>query len=396
MFRDLLMLNLKIFARQKVRLTTFLLLILSVSVIAGLAGNFFLTDGVLANPISIALVDLDDSIETRMILTAIVDEPDYIDLLEFAILTPEDAQAALDDGGVTAIITFPEGFAHGMLMGQNIPFTVTYNNERPLASALVRVVTESFADMLRSSQIGVYVTLNFANTQEIPRADFDRVLMAVNMRFIGLVMSRGEVFIHDKQSITGGLAIQQAYLIAMYCTLMLCTAFAMTDAMRQNFNKFFVLKLKYKGISPLKLFFACFTAFFSLFIAVNTGLGLWMLGLEININTALTIIVITAGFASFAAMITFVFNSAFSAGSFSAVFVGISLFLSGGIIPIDFFAKSLRMVSDMVFNTWAVRLISASLLGESFVMPMTVCIAFALIFAAIGCSAAYCRGRMLQ
>ena len=389
MFWELLSLNLKTFARQKILLIALLLLMLSVSFIAGIAGTLFLTDGILAGPISIGLVDLDDSVESRMIVSAIVDEPDYIDLVEFAILTPEEAQVVLDNGEFTAIITLPEGFAHGMQTGHNIPFSVTLNDERPLANALVQIAVDSFADMLRSSQIGVYVTLNFANARDIPRAEFDRVLMAVNMRFIGLVMNRSEVFIHDNQSVTGGLVIWQAYLIAMYSALMLCVSFALTGAMRQIFNKFSILKLKHRGVSPLKLFLACFTTIFLLFFVINSGVWLWLFEFNININTTLATIVSAAGFAAFAAMITFVFTSTFAAGSFSAVFAGISLFFSGGIIPIDFFGDELRMISDVVFNTWVVRMISAALVGESIILPMIVCICFAFVFAAIGCFAAF-------
>jgi len=394
MFRYLLLLNLKTFARQKSRLFAVLILTVLVSAIAGLAGDFFLTDGVLAEPIAIAVVDLDDTAETRMILSAIVDDPIYDDLLEFSIHTARDAQAALDNGEITAIITFPDGFARGLLMGRNIPFEVTYSGERPLAAALVRVATESFADMLRSSQIGVYVTLNFANNQGVSRAEFDRVMMAVNMRFIGLVMNRSEVFDSDEQSVTGGLTIQQAYLIPMHFVLMLCAAFVMTDSVRQNFSRFFVINLKNRGISPLQVFLACCLANFLLFTAINAGLGLWIFGF--GINMLLAIAVISVAFAAFAAMIAFVFDTSFSAGSFCAVVVGVSLALSGGIIPIEFFSDGLRMASDAVFNTWAVRLVSAVLLGESVAVSTAACIAFALIFATIGCIATYRRGRIPQ
>ena len=394
MFWNLLALNLKTFARQKFLLIMLLLLLVSVSFVAGFAGTLFLTEGVLASPISIVLVDLDESVESRMIINTLVDDPDYFDLIDFAIYTPQEAMELLDDGDFTAIITIPEGFARGMQTGHNIPFSVAINDERPIASALVRIAVESFADMLRSSQIGVYVTLNFANTQDIPRAEFERILMAINMRFIGLVMNRQEIFIHDDQSVTGGLVIWQAYLIAMYSALMLCVSFAMTAAMRQIYSGFTVLKLKRRGASALKLFLACFAAIFLLFFIINIGVWLWLLDFSININSALAAIVLTAGFAAFAATITFVFSSSFAAGCFSAVFAGISLFFSGGIIPVDFFGEELRMISNLVYNTWAVRLISAAMLDEGFALPMIICMSFALIFGSIGCFAAFYRGRV--
>jgi hypothetical protein len=392
MFGNLLLLNLKTFARQKIRLVVLLVLVAAMSVAAALAADFFLTESAIVGPIRIAVVDLDDSMETRMILAALGDDPEYIEMFEFAAMRQREAREALETGDVTAIITFPQDFGRSMIFGDNIPFSVTYNSERPLMSALVLAAANSFAEMLRAAQTGVYTTLNYADTQMLNRDQFDRVLMFVNMRFLGLVLGRAEIFVHDPQSITGGLTIWQTYIIAMYIALMLCAAFVMTDAMRRNFKGYFVVNLKNRGISPLKVFLSCFLANFLLFKIINLAMGLWAFGPSLDIILAIT--VITAGFAAFAAMITFLFSSTFSAGAFCAVAVGVSLFLSGGIIPVDFLSDGLRMASDVVFNTWAARLISGALLQESLAVPALACMAFVMLFAAIGCFAAYNKGRV--
>jgi len=134
MFLRLFLLNLKIYATQKVRLAVLFFVVVAISAIVGLVGNYFLDESGLS-AISIAIVDLDDSFETRMILSALVDDAQANVAFDFVRYSAQDAQMALDSGGVTAIITFPYNFGHSMIVGENIPFTIVYNSERPFTSA---------------------------------------------------------------------------------------------------------------------------------------------------------------------------------------------------------------------------------------------------------------------
>ncbi|MCL2617202.1 MAG: hypothetical protein FWD96_06120, partial [Defluviitaleaceae bacterium] len=88
--------------------------------------------------------------------------------------------------------------------------------------------------------------------------------------------------------------------------------------------------------------------------------------------------------AAFAVLLTFAFGSAVSAGLFTAMFVGVSVFLSGSIIPTEYFAGGLRLASNVVFNTWAVRLLGAAITGGSLAIPLVVCLVFGVVFAGVG------------
>ena len=395
-------LNLKTFVVQKGRIAALFFLTAVLCLAAGLSGHFFLTDGSVVEPITVAVVDLDESIETRMILSAIMDAPEYGELLVFSRPSPADAASILDDGRTTAVITLPEGFGNSMTRGENMPFAVAYNRERPLASALVRVVADAFADMLRSSQMGVYVTLNYALAQDIPQTQYDMIFMSVNMRFIGLVQNRQDMFVSDIQSVTGELVIWQAYFIAVYIALMMCAAFVMTDAVRRNFSRYFIISLGMRGVSHRVVCLACVMSYFLLFLVLNIGLWLcitflsYLLGLPafgINAGLACGVVVIAAALAAFAVMLTFVFDSSLSAGAFTAVFTVVSLFLSGGIIPAAYFSESFQLMSNAVFNTWGVRLLAAALTEGNLLMPVAACVGFGLIFMGIGCVAVKLRGR---
>jgi len=370
---------------------------------AGLLGNFFLSETNIAGPIYIGIVDLDDSFETRMILSVITEQSDdYSVMLRFANKTPSGASEALQNGDISAIITLPENFGWSILSGENLPFVVTYNAERPLSAALIRITANAFADMLRTGQIGVYVTLNYALEQDLPRENFDMIFMGVNMRFLGFVLAREDMFVVDSQSVTGGLLIWQSYFIAAYIALMICAAFVMTDAIRRNFSHHCLISLSNRGISAHTVFAACAFAYFLLFVVLNAAFWLLimslpnvrdLMSLSINIGFFVSVAVISLSLATFAAMLTFVFNSAFSAGLFTSVFAIVSLFLSGGIVPIMYFSDRLRAAANFVWSTWSSGLLAAAILDENIFFPAFMSLLFGWLFAVFGTVFASFRGR---
>ena len=385
MFTKILLLNIKTFAQQKIKLIVLFLLCLFVPFAVGLIGNYFLTQG--SQAISIAIVDLDDGFETRMILSAITEDAVSGEIFEFIQYSYYDAALALENGHVAAVITFPQNFGHSMIIGENIPFTILYNSNMPFQSAMVHVAAEAFADMLRSSQMGVYVVLNFARTQDITNTQFDIILMAINMIFINLVLARVDVF--NNYAFVEGMTIWQVYFVAMYFALILCAMFVMTNAIRGNLNKFVITRLNKKNIALPKIFFACLTANLVLILPINLIVALIF---SQSVLILLSMIIISLGFASFGTMVIFLFNNDFLAGSFSAIFVGTSLFFSGGIIPSEFFGGTLQLISNFIFNTWAVGLMSSAYAGLNILNHILVCILFTVIFSAVAMVALYCKG----
>ncbi|MCL2250049.1 MAG: ABC transporter permease [Oscillospiraceae bacterium] len=388
---NILRLNLKVILRHKTCIILLLVFIALLTVTAAFAADFLMSDGGIG-PISIAVVDLDGDFVTRMIVTAVVEQMGTGDLLYFTLRHPSEANVALADGSVAAIITLPENFGAAMISGENIPFLVQYNQSRPFTSALVQTAADSFADMLRSAQMGVYTVLNYARTQGVSGDDFDRLLMAVNMRYIELVINRADMFSTETLYITGALPIWQTYFFAAYIVLMMCAAFTLTDAIRRNFTRNFIIRLSLRNVPFRTLILACVLSYFLLLALLNIGLfALYVpLGLIVELpaitlgaSHLLGITVIFALMAAFATLLTFAFDTTLSAGIFTALFSIISLFLSGGIIPMAFLSTSLQIASNAVPNTWGIRLLTAAELGGNILIPALGCFAFALLFASL-------------
>ena len=190
---NVFVLNIKLFASQWARLLGFLLLMFVLGGVGWLAMNHFSTDNAI-HPVGVAIVDHDNSLETMLILQTITEAEEYTGLIEFLIMDADSARDKLYADAVAAVITFPEDFGLAMTTGENLPFSVVYSPNRPLASSFIHIVAGAFADMLEASQTGVYTTLNFAREADITSAQFDMVFWGVNLQFLGMIMNRQAVF----------------------------------------------------------------------------------------------------------------------------------------------------------------------------------------------------------
>ncbi|MCL2618012.1 MAG: ABC transporter permease [Defluviitaleaceae bacterium] len=387
---------LKILAAKWRRTAALMLFTLMLGVAAGFAGEAVSARQGLGR-IPVALVDLDDSFETRLILAALADALAYGVVVDITATDERGAREALESGSVTAVITLPLGFGAGMVSGQNIPFGVEYNSNRPLASALVRIAADAFADMLRSAQTGVYVTLGYAAALDLSPQEYNMVFVGVNMRFIGLVQNRADMFERVMLYAALGLGMWQTYFIAAYVALSLCASFVTTDAVRRGLNAFFLRSMALRGVPAGSVVAACAAAYFVLFVLLHGGLWLCLILLSavagvaappLGIGLVWAVLVVCAVLAAFAAMLTFAFRSEAAAGVFATGFAAVSLLLSGGVVPVEFFAEGLGAASDFVFSTWAVRLIAAAVTGGGMVVPALASLAFAVVFLAVGTAAA--------
>jgi len=382
MLINALKLNIKTFYYHKVRIIVFAIVLVLLCLAAAATGRYFLYGENFVGPIHIGLVDKDDSFETRLILSNIEDHSEYYELIEFTHFTENEAIIVLENNEIAAIVTLPPNFGAGIISGENIPFAITYATNRPFTSSIVKMVSYSFADMLRSAQTGVYITLNYANAADITPMRFNEIFFGVNVRFLGIVMERTDIFDTQMQYLTGRVNIQTAYLIAAFITAMLCTFFVLTDIIRKNYSEFTIKTLKLRGIKLSNIFFGTVLSYF----VVLTLCASVVLFLMENITLALVLsgVVVIFTVATLGAMVTFVFKNHLSSGIFVTLFIVVSLFLSGGVIPVDFFPPGLRITSYFTFNYWAARLLEVGLLGEIGVGYIFMSLLFALVLASFG------------
>lgn len=378
---NLLKLNLKTFYYNKSRIILFVIFLAGLSAAATAMADFFLGGQNIINPIYVAAADLDNSFETRLIMSALADSADY-DLVNLIPMDYYEAGRAFAAGEVGAIFTFPYGFGESMVTGINMPVTVVYDRQRPMSAAILFLVGEAFSNMLRTSQTGVYIALNYAAAYGSPEL-YNNVFFSVNLRFMGLVMSRDSAFIREYISPLGTLDSLTSYFTAAYITIMLFSTLIFGDLIRKNYSQHTLISLKFLGITPIAIFAGLGASYFILFGLISFCLFIFALSLGLAIPV-FSMILINLFISAFAAANGFLFDKHLSCGIFTGVFALFSLFLSGGVIPLGYLSESLRAVSIFTFNFWAKELIASDLSGQIGAIPVLVIVGFIGVFTIIG------------
>lgn len=378
--------NLKSFFSHKGYFFLFFIFLIVLCFGAAILGNFFARGDNLLDTTYVAIVDLDDSEQSRLILSSITETNEFGNIIEFLYLTENQAQKEMEHGNVTALVTLPIGFGESITTGENIPFSIVYNENNLLSSTLIMIVAEAFAGMLRSSQIGVYTTLNFAQYVGVTPQIYNQVFWGINLRFIGMVLNRHNIF--DTQLVTTNqISAGVAYFIAAYITLLLCSFFVISDIVSKNFKRFVIHSIKLRGFNLNNILFGCVISYFCLLLIINILLLLVIYAtgfLAFNMSLLFGILYITFVISIFGTAVTFIFRNNFDRGVFVTVFSSFSLFLSGGVIPLEFMGDWANILSFFVFNYWATQLLAGTLIGESVLIYSSVILVFAAIFWVAG------------
>ena len=368
---SILKINLQTFYAHKVRLFAFAFFLLVIVILASIVGSYILTTGDATPTIQVAIVDQDNSFETSLIMSSIANAEEYQGFIYFTQMNESQATVALAGGYKTAVITFPPYFGHAMTTGGNIPFEISYNVNQPLASAMVRIIADSFADMLRSSQIGVYTTLNYAwdavANANITLPEYDAIFWQINLQFLNFVLTRHTLFAQEEVYATN-MPLALHYFFSAYIFLMMCSFFVLSDLVAKNFTRHNIVSLKGRGVGEWQVFVGSGLAYFVvLFLISWVGLisswfwaGQFLLDnfgeswVPFQLVTPLALVCF--GTSVFGVMVTFLFKSDVSRGLFVSVFAIVSLFLSGGIVPFVFLPAEVQSIATFVPSYWALRM----------------------------------------
>lgn len=116
----------------------FLMILFFPFVLIGLVGvGFFQYFQGQTEQIQVAVVDEDQSPETRTLLDQLQKEGALGESLSLIPMTEGEARKAMENGSAAAIVTIPPGFTNDLRHGENRPIHVMTSSEKPLASSMV-------------------------------------------------------------------------------------------------------------------------------------------------------------------------------------------------------------------------------------------------------------------
>ena len=128
---------------------------------------------------------------------------------------------ALKNGELDGLLVLPAGFASEVMNDRNPDVELYVSDEDPLGSLLLIRIGQAAADLLSSSQAGIYATLYIYNDYPSETLSFNDVLTDINLLFIRNAMNRSQMFRLSKVSNTGSLTIGQHYFCSIFCYLLM-------------------------------------------------------------------------------------------------------------------------------------------------------------------------------
>lgn len=130
-----------------------------VSLIIWMASMFLLPDE--EEPMSVGVVNIDDSDETRQIVSLLVEGTDIDEGLTLVGLE-EEAYEQIENDDITAYIVFPAEFFSKMIQGEESQLDVVGNPNRMLESHIINEMIETVVRHIRSSQANILTINHYA------------------------------------------------------------------------------------------------------------------------------------------------------------------------------------------------------------------------------------------
>ena len=378
------------------RIVIFVCLSALLCVTAGLLGSFLLGGEGVVQPITVAIVDEDDSIESRLLVGYLEDMELESGLLRFEYTDRAHSQSLLDAGAVSAAIVIPQGFMAGVMDGSNPPFIVTLDAGSPLRAAVIRLFALVFADMLRTGQQGVYIALDAARVHGTAE-QWQEMFRTANLRYLAAMLNRNTLLDERELSPTGEVSAAVHYGAAAFVFILLLGATLFLDVWARAASKPVLLRLSALGVGRLRgglcyLAGGCvpFGATL-LLLALFGGAAGALLGLGVLFSAplVLALVLLTACGGAFLVAASRLLGQGAGANVLVFLYGLVCLFLSGGILPPAYMAPALTALGRLTPHYWLSRLLAGGLSGQLDIAALAGSSAFVMLFAGVALCALY-------
>lgn len=276
--------NLKIYLRDVKAWTVMLLapvaiiLLVSYGVAPSLESNLFV------RPFTVAVVDQDDSFETRILVHHFTNTPAMEDLVTVKMTDYDQAMDLLEADEIAAAIIIPQGFVWNIERGRNLPITVIGSPHRPLQSSLIRQMMQSGADLVTAAQSGVITVLDYMAEAGASEAEMNRWYKRTVADFSFQSLGRNRMLSVSTVSATGEVSAGQYYAVALATVLSLFAGLAFLWPVREAERGLF-LRYRAAGVSTWSISSARFLSMWVCqFIQLGAifGLMLWILPWKVS------------------------------------------------------------------------------------------------------------------
>ena len=342
-----------------------------------------------ADKMSVGLVNLDDSDETAMIVSALAGSADVADGLEITEVSETDAKQMIENNTLVSYIIFPGKFTEKMMQGESSELIVVGNPDMQLESYVISSVIDTVVRHIRNSQANI-LTINhyareFGMTDE---ARQDLIFEEFVSQFIQVLSSDTLMDEHQTaQNLSAGnmyfivnglFIIMTVWVYMLYIALMRDVGSNLEDRM-----KIFGVTYLAQGLAKVLAIGTIITAAAALLTYGILTLG----GIELEPENLLRLLVLIGLYIFTTVIIMIIIDWLLPSFKISMVLQLGVLFLillfAGSIIPRIYFPIYMDTVFDYIYSYQGLSWMEEIILNGRFTMEIDIMIVTLVIAAAL-------------
>ena len=342
-----------------------------------------------ADKMSVGLVNLDDSDETAMIVSALAGSTDVADGLEITEVSETDAKQMIENNTLVSYIIFPGKFTEKMMQGESSELIVVGNPDMQLESYVISSIIDTVVRHIRNSQANI-LTINhyareFGMTDE---ARQDLIFEEFVSQFIQVLSSDTLMDEHQTaQNLSAGnmyfivnglFIIMTVWVYMLYIALMRDVGSNLEDRM-----KIFGVTYLAQGLAKVLAIGTIITAAAALLTYGILTLG----GIELEPENLLRLLVLIGLYIFTTVIIMIIIDWLLPSFKISMVLQLGVLFLillfAGSIIPRIYFPIYMDTVFDYIYSYQGLSWMEEIILNGRFTMEIDIMIVTLVIAAAL-------------
>lgn len=333
-----------------------------------------------ADKMSVGIVNLDDSDETAMIVSALAGSAELADGLEITEVSESDAKQMIENNTLVSYIIFPGKFTEKMMQGESSELIVVGNPDMQLESYVISSVIDTVVRHIRNSQANILTINHYAREFGMnDEARQDLIFEAFVSQFIQVFSSDTLMNEHQKtQNISAGnmyfivnglFIIMTVWVYILYIALMRDAGSNLEERMRV-----FGVTYLAQGLAKVLSIGTIITIASALFTYGVLMLG----GIDLEIENLLRLLILIAAHIFTTVMIMIIIDWLFPSFKISMIFglivlLGIILF-AGSIIPKIYFPLYMDTVFDYTYSYQALSWMEEIVLNGRFTMEIDIII----------------------
>ncbi|SHG34492.1 ABC transporter permease [Ornithinibacillus halophilus] len=151
-----------------------------------------------SEPIPVALIDLDETEETKMVIELMEETSLLGDYIHMKHMTEIDAEQAMKDNEVVSYIVFPNSFTEKLYTGESVTLSVVGNPNHSTESYLIKELVDSISRHISVSQASILTINRYAKQLPIDQETRSDYLFEQFKEFLFYTLGKDRVLKEDE------------------------------------------------------------------------------------------------------------------------------------------------------------------------------------------------------